>query len=163
MTTIDPTRLTPGELAPMLRAWTDGLPPSEAAVGLLVAHGFWLRRPDFLTRLVDAVDDGWGPGGTIVPMAAVDWAGVPAFTAQAAASASELKVLTLAASLAGTVVPDSLLRLTSGLDDSNKRHLLDALAHRFGWHERGVVHAVTGSQVEPVWPLTEAQERVRHG
>jgi hypothetical protein len=96
-------------------------------------------------------------------MAAVDWAGVPVFAAQAAASSSELAVLRLAASLAGTAVPGSLLELTTGLDDTNGRHVLDAVAHRFGWHETGTVHTVTGRQAEPVWPLTQAQEWVRHG
>jgi hypothetical protein len=111
MATIDPTRLAPGELAPMLRVW----------------------------------------------------AGVPAFAAKAPASSSELTILKLAASLAGAAVPESLLDLTTSLDDTNGRHVLDALAHRFGWHEYGTVHTVTGHQAEPVWPLTEAEERVRHG
>jgi hypothetical protein len=61
MSTIDATTLQPVDLAPMLRAWSSGLYPSEAAVGLLIAYGRWLRRRDFLARLVDTVDDGWGP------------------------------------------------------------------------------------------------------
>lgn len=60
-------------------------------------------------------------------------------------------------------VPESLLELTTSLDDTNGRHVLDAVAHRFGWHEYGFVHTVTGRQTEPVWALTEADERVRHG
>jgi hypothetical protein len=137
----------------MLRAWSGGLYPSEAAVGLLIAHGYWLRRHDFLTLLVDAV----------VPMAAVNWAGVQAFAERSPASSSELAVLRIATTLAGIAVPDSLMALTTSLDETNGRHVLDALAHRFGWHERDVVHTVTGRQAEPVWPMTEAQERVRHG
>jgi hypothetical protein len=138
MPTIDPTRLTPADLAPMLQAWAGGLLPSEAAVGLLIAHGYWLRRTDFLTRLVDAVDDGWGPRGAVTPMAAIDWPNVTAFSTQVAASSSELTILRLAASLAGVVVPYSLLELTSGLDKTNQGHVLDALAHRFGRHENGL-------------------------
>jgi hypothetical protein len=131
---------------------------------LLIAHGSWLRRNDFLTCLVDAVDDGWGPRGTVIPMAAIDWARVPAFADQAPASTSELTILKLAASLAGTVVPHSLLELTSNLDDSNTRHILDALGHRFGWHERGIGHAVTGHQVEPLDPRRPSSRRqARHG
>jgi hypothetical protein len=148
MPTIDPTRLTPLDLAPMMRAWAAGLYPSEAAVGLLIAHGHWLRRGDFLTRLVDAVDDGWGPRGSVLPMAAVDWDAVPGFVEQAPASSSELAVLKFAASLAGHPVPGSLLEHTASLDDANGRHALDALAHRFGWHERGTVHLVTGQQAD---------------
>jgi hypothetical protein len=143
---IDATTLTPSDLAPMLRAWASGLYPSEAAVGLLIAHGHWLRRNDFLSRLVDAIDDGWGPRGTVLPMAAVDWSGVAELAAQAPASSSELSVLRLAASLAGAADAGSLLEATASLDDTNGRHVLDALAHRFGWHERGTVHVVTGHQ-----------------
>jgi hypothetical protein len=163
MPTIDPAELAPADLVFMLRAWAGGLLPSEAAVGLLIAHGYWLRRADFLTRLVDAVDDGWGPCGAVTPMAAIDWAGVTAFSTQVAASSSELAVLRIATSLAVTPVPQPLMDLTTSLDDTNGRHVLDALAHRFGWHEYGTVHTVTGHQAEPVWPLTEAEERVRHG
>lgn len=146
MATIDPAGLTPADLAPMLHAWAGGLHPGEAAVGLLIAHDYWLHRADFLTRLVDAVDDGWGPRGAVVPMAAIDWPSVPDFCTRVAASSSERTVLRLAASLAGAVVPYSLLELTSGLDQTNQRHVLDALAHRFGWHENGRVHTVTGHQ-----------------
>ena len=85
----------------MLRAWAAGLYPSEAAVELLIAHGGWLRRRDFLASLVDAVDDGWGPRGQVVPMASIDWERVEGFLAQAHASSSEAALLRLAASLAG--------------------------------------------------------------
>jgi hypothetical protein len=144
--TIDPTTVSPIELAVMLRAWAGGLHPCEAAVSLLVAHGHWLRRRDFLTQLVDAVDDGWGPRGTVVPMAAVDWAAVPGFLEQTPASSSEQGVLNFAASLAGTPVPGSVQQFTAGLDNTNGRHILEALGHRFGWHERGTTHLVTGHQ-----------------
>src|SRR5919206_4978256 len=102
MTTLDPTKLASAQLAPMLRAWAAGLYPSEAAVELLIAHGSWMRRRDFLTALVDVVDDGWGPRGEVVPTASVDWERVEGFLAHAHASSSEAAVLRLAASLAGT-------------------------------------------------------------
>ncbi|HEY6794237.1 MAG TPA: hypothetical protein VI248_06105 [Kineosporiaceae bacterium] len=148
MPTLDPTSLHPADLAPMLRAWASGSHPSEAASGLLIAHGHWLHRRDFLARLVDAVDGGWGPRGTVVPLAAIDWHGVAAFAADARASSSELAVLRLAASLAGSTLDVSLMELTAGLDDTNARHLLDALAHRLGWHQRGTQHLVTGHQAD---------------
>src|SRR4051812_37696114 len=102
MSAIDPTTLTPTQLAPMLRAWAAGLYPSEAGVELLIAHGHWLRRRDFLTSLVDALDDGWGRHGEVVPMASIDWERVETFVAQAGASSSEAAILRFAASLAGT-------------------------------------------------------------
>jgi len=157
--TIDATTLQPINLAPMLRAWSSGLYPSEAAVGLLIAHGRWLQRRDFLTRLVDAVDDGWGPRGTVIPMAAIDWEAVPDFAARVTASSSELRVLRLAASLAGTDVRASVMDLTASLDDANSRHVLDAVAHRFGWHERGTTHLVNGRQADdPPFRATPCSE-----
>ncbi len=140
----DPTTLPPARLAAMLRAWSAGLYPSEAATELLIAHGTWLHRPDFLLTLVDAVEDGWGRGGHIVPMASVDWDRVETFLAHTYGSTSELNVLRLAASLAGATTTGSLLDMTSGLDDTNTRYVLDALAHRFGWHEHGTTHTTTG-------------------
>src|SRR3954451_15204062 len=119
MTSIDPTTLTSEELAPMLRAWASGLFPSEAAVELLIAHDVWVHRRDFLFTLVDAVDDGWGPRGTVVPMASIDWDRVEAFLVSAPASTSEISVLRLAASLAGATTSRPLHDATAGLDETN--------------------------------------------
>ena len=163
MGTIDATTLQPAELAPMLHAWAGGHLPHEAATGLLLAHGHWLGRRDFLARAVDAVDDGWGPRGSIVPMAAVLWDTVPDFAETAPASRSELALLKLAASLAGTATGDSLLDLTSSLDHTNGAHLLDALAHSWGWHVHGVRHLVTGRQNDAAPdPLSPFEELRRH-
>jgi hypothetical protein len=145
MTTLDPTTLTVEELAPMLRAWAVGIYAGEAAVELLIAHDSWLRRRDFLSTLVDAVVDGWGPEGVIVPMASIDWDRVEAFLATAPASSSEAAILRLAASLAGATNTTPLRDLTGGLDDANAALVLDALAHRYGWHERGTARLVTGT------------------
>lgn len=144
-TTIDPTTLTVDELAPMLRAWAGGLYTDEAAVELLIQHRTWLRRRDFVVALVDAVVDGWGPQGVVVPMASIDWEGVEAFLDEAPASRSEICILRLAASLAGAQVAGSLRDLTVNLDDTNAALVLDALAHRYGWHERGRTQLVTGT------------------
>ena len=144
MITLDAARLTPEQLAPMLRAWAAGILASQAAIELLIRHDVWLRRPDFRAALVDAVTDGWGPGGTIQPLAAVDWDGVETYLDTAICSRSDAAVLRLAASLAGVTVQDSLLAMTSSLDDVNATLILDALAHRFGWHERGRSHLVDG-------------------
>ena len=136
MTTLDPARLSPEQLAPMLRAWARGMLATEAAVDLLIRHDLWLRREDFRAALVDAVDDGWGTGGSIEPMAAVDWDGVQTYLGTAVWSRSEAAVLRLAASLAGATPTTSRAEMTSGLDDLNAALVLDALARRFGWHER---------------------------
>jgi hypothetical protein len=145
VSTIDPTTLTPTQLAPMLRAWAAGLYPGEATVELLIAHGRWLRRRDFLASLVDAVDDGWGPRGEVVPMASIDWERVEIFLAQAVVSSSEAAVLRFAASLAGVPGGPSVLEMTASLDDVNTGLMLEALAHRCGWHEHGAIKTITGT------------------
>ena len=129
----------------MLRAWASGLFASEAAVELLIAHDVWLRRRDFLFTLVDAVDDGWGPRGAVVPMAAIDWDRVEAFLLSAPASRSEIAVLRLAASLAGSTVSRPLHDATAGLDETNTTLVLNAIAHRCGWHERGTSRLINGT------------------
>jgi hypothetical protein len=143
--TIDVTNIDHQRLAPMLRAWAEGLPSAQAAVELVIAHGVWTRRLDFLGTLVDAVSDGWGRAGTTEPMASIDWDGVEDFLATAPASSSEIAVLRLAASLAGAKVGVPLRDMTSCLDDTNGALFLNALAHRYGWHERGRSQVITGS------------------
>lgn len=147
MTKLDPTTFDPGRLAGMLAAWAEGDYAGEAATGLLVhgARGHWLHRRDFLTTCVQAIDDGWSIDGP-VPMAIIDWEAVEAFlTAGAAASSGELSVLRAAASLAG-VDAGSLREVTASLDVGNLGHVLDAVAHRAGWHEHGFSRTVTGQQ-----------------
>src|SRR5215218_2500763 len=145
MTTLDPTTLSAEKLAPMLRAWASGLFATEAAVELLIAHDVWPRRRDFLFTLVDAVDDGWARRGTVAPMASIDWDRVEAFLVSAPASRSEIAVLRLAASLAGSTVNRPLHDATAGLDETNTTLVLNAIAHRCGWHERGTTQLITGT------------------
>jgi hypothetical protein len=156
VTTIDPRTLAPEELVPMLRAWADGAFAVEAAVELVIAHRTWLARSEFRARLVDAVQDGWGPAGTIVPMATIDWGHVPALLDDVPSSSSESAILMFASSLAGGHRGASVLAMTAGLDDSNAALVLEAMAHRFGWHERGRVRLVGGTfnhDLAPVKPL----------
>ena len=148
MTSIDPTTLTADELAPMLRAWASGMFASEAAVELLIAHDVWPRRRDFLFTLVDAVDDGWGPRGSVVPMAAIDWDRVEAFLVSAPASRSEISVLRCAASLAGAAVNVPLHDATAALDETNSALVVNAIAHRCGWHQRGTSRLINGTLEE---------------
>jgi len=142
---VDPTTLTADELAPMLRAWASGMFASEAAIELLIAHDVWPRRRDFLFTLVDAIDDGWGPRGSVVPMAAIDWDRVEAFLVSAPASRSEISVLRCAASLAGAARTVPLHDATAGLDETNTTLVLNAIAHRCGWHERATAQLITGA------------------
>lgn len=144
MAPLDPMSLTPEQLGPMLRAWADGLYTCEAAVDLLLAHRVWLARRDFLTTCVDAIDDGWTREGT-APMASVDWARAARFAFDAPCSTSEAAILRLSCSLAGTATGD-LAGLTRGLDVANVSRLLEAIAHRAGWHEHGLAYTVTGHQ-----------------
>jgi hypothetical protein len=149
--TLDPETISPDQLATMLRSWASGLYASEAAVDLLIAHGTWLARRDFRHALIDAVDDGWGRGGDVEPMASIDWDAVSEFLERpdVGASSSEITILKLAASMAGARNSDSLMEITGSLDETNSRLVLDALAHRFGWHERGTKLTVTGHVGRP--------------
>jgi hypothetical protein len=148
MTTLDPTTLRADQLTAMLAAWSDGHLPDSAAVALLAGHGTWLGRRDFLAACVDAVDDGWTGGPDPAPMAAIIWTRVPAFAATTRASSGELAVLQLAASLAG-VETGSLRDLTAGLGPNTLALVLDAIAHRAGWHENARTHQVTGRLPAP--------------
>ena len=147
MATIDPTTLRADELAPMLRAWAAGLYTSEAAVELLIAHGIWLRRRDFLTAAVAAVDDGWTRDGA-APMASIDFDAALALLddEHTHASTSEAGILRLVASLADPAFPAwPLAACVPGLDATNAGLVLDAVAHLAGWHEYGRTRVVTGT------------------
>jgi hypothetical protein len=148
MASLDPTTLTPEQLMASLHAWADGSFSDESAVNLLAVHGTWLARRDFLKECVDAVDDGWTRDGSS-PMAIVDWDAAARFVRTAAVSTSEVAVLRLACSIAG-VETGALRELTAGLDPSNTARVLDALAHRAGWHERGIHHISDGHQTDQV-------------
>ena len=152
MAVIDASTLTPSQLEPMLRAWARGVHCEEAAVELVIRHGTWLTRPDFRRECVTAVDDGV-PGDQRIPMAAISWQRSAAFLETAPASRSEAGILRLACSLAG-VNTGALRELTAGLDPVNTARVLDALAHRAGWHERGMRHTVDGRQDRPLHDRT---------
>lgn len=145
MAVLDAHTLTPSELEPMLRTCAQGVQSEEAAVHLVISHGAWLRRADFLRQCVVAVDHGVQHGSTNVPMAAISWQRAARFVDNAPASTSEANILRLACSLGG-VNTGALRELTASLDPSNTARVLDALAHRAGWHERGIRHTVDGRQ-----------------
>jgi hypothetical protein len=77
------------EIVKGLRAWAAGDRINEAAVELLIAHGTWLRRGDFLRA---AIDQGDG-------MARVDWDAAREFERDSPASTTERAMLRLAVAI----------------------------------------------------------------
>lgn len=147
MPTINPTTLGEPELAQMLRTWADGVHSAEAAVNLVINARIWLTRPDFRRECVIAVNDGV-QRGVHVPMAAISWHAAARYAEDASASRGQIAMLRLACSLAG-VQTGSLRELTAALDPTNTARLIDALAHRDGWHVSGITHTTDGSQRPP--------------
>ncbi|MGH3191789.1 MAG: hypothetical protein ACRDPY_44620 [Streptosporangiaceae bacterium] len=121
--------------------WAKGLFSTEAAVELLIGHGSWLYREDFLEIAVES-----GPGiadGAV--MAAVDWeAAVAALGAgRLPCSGGEGRILRLAASIAGGVAVD-LGSALSGLDERNTAGVARAVLHAAGHRDLRV--AVEGGR-----------------
>jgi hypothetical protein len=142
MTELDPSDLTVEQLAAMLRAWAQGMYADEAAVGLLICHGHWLARQDFRTRCVDAVWEGW-TRDAVAPLASIDWPAAAQLAESCPCSSSEQAMLLTACSLAG-VDTGPLTVLTRSLDHANLALVLQAIAHRAGWHEQFLTTTVTG-------------------
>ena len=112
-----------------MRVWAKGLLVLEAAVGLLIGHGTWLARADFVAAAVSFGRDGI----TGEPMAAVDFQ--PALAARRAGalpcSSGGEQILALAARIAtGIEVP--LSDLVSGLDEDNAIRVAIAVLHAAG-------------------------------
>ena len=113
--------------------WAKGLFSTEAAVELLIRHGSWLYREDFLEI---AVEFGQGITGGAV-MAAVDFeAAARALEAGALpCSGGEGRVLRIAASIAGGV-PVDLREAVTGLDEGNAVLAAAAVLHAAGHRDR---------------------------
>ena len=120
--------MTTTSLATAPRACAAGLYPLEAGVGLLIAHGTFLRRGDFTTRFILH-----GTSAGTTRTAAVDWDA--ATTALAAGelpcSGGEKRILKLAASLADGI-PVDLSDAVTGLDQHNIQRLITAIRHASG-------------------------------
>ena len=119
-----------------MRAWAKGLFSTEAAVELLIGHGSWLYREDFLEI---AVESGQGITSGVV-MAAVDFeAAARALEAGALpCSGGEGRVLRIAASIAGGV-PVDLGEAVTGLDENNAVLAAAAVLHAAGHRDRHVL------------------------
>lgn len=110
-----------------MRAWAKGLLCLEAAVGLLIGHGTWLYRQDFLDTAVEMITE---PSRG---MAFID------FTAAADAlaagdlpcSAGERAVLQVAAGIAAGC-PVNLEDALASMDAANAVLVADAVLHAAG-------------------------------
>jgi hypothetical protein len=118
-----PAAGTIGQLEQALRAGAAGAHSDEAAVSLLIGHGAWLRRADFLryTSMSQSITD------PAVTYAFIDWDQL--HPDQLAASASELNMLRLAMELAGRDSGQPLATLIAGLDTTNTGLVLRAVLH----------------------------------
>jgi hypothetical protein len=105
----------------------------EAAVELLIAHGWWLFREDFLEIAVEFGQT--TADGTV--LAAVDWEAAVADldSGRLPCSSSEGQMLRLAASIADGTLLD-LRSALSGLDESNAALAAAAVLHAAGWPDR---------------------------
>ena len=105
-------------LVAALRAWTRNHDPHVcAAVGLLIEHDFWLRRPDFTRSCVRRSGrEAW-----------IDWQAARAFAdAGPGASTSQLAILDLAVTLG-----ENRFRL-SIMGAANSRSIAAAVARAVG-------------------------------
>jgi hypothetical protein len=121
--------------------WAKGLFSTEAAVELLIGHGSWLYREDFLEIAVEfgrEIADG-------VVLAAVDWeAAVAAVEAGGLpCSGGEGRILRLAASIGGGIAV-SLGSALPGLDERNIAEVARAVLHAAGHRDLRV--AVEGER-----------------
>jgi hypothetical protein len=123
-------RLTTGfeDLAEAIRAWARGWLPTEAAAELLISHGGWLLREDFLQV---AVEVQWEPflGREA---AAIDFAAAAeAVQGMLPCSDGERQVLLVAASIAGGV-PIDLREAALCMDAVNAARAAQAVCHAAG-------------------------------
>ena len=127
----------PAELAldAALRAGADGSVCAMAAVELVIEHGTWLSRHDFVVGFTETVH-----GFDNVPMAFVDWApAIDALSAgQLACSSSEEQLLRVAASLAEGI-PINLSDAACSFDQTNAARVARALLSAAG-HPEAIFH-----------------------
>ena len=121
--------------------WAKGLFSTEAAVELLIGHGSWLYREDFLEI---AVEFGLGIADGAV-MAAVDWEAAAAALEAGGlpCSGGEGRMLRIAAGIAEGV-PVDLREAVTGLDEKNAVLAAAAVLHAAG--HRGLRVAAGGAR-----------------
>jgi hypothetical protein len=121
--------LTTDQLAALLRASAAGFYADEAAAQLVCGHRSLLSRADFRAACVEYDHDG-------TTVAWIDWSAVVDFARQGPVSGSEVRILRLAAELAGHDTGQPLAELIACLDDGNARLVLDAIVHAITWGGR---------------------------
>jgi hypothetical protein len=119
-----------------MRAWAKGLLGLEAAVELLIGHGAWPARADFVAAALGFGRDSitgarMAPVDSQAALAARRAGGLPC-------SSSEEQILALAASIA-VGVPVALGDLVSGLDEDNAIRVAIAVLHAAGFGGRSVL------------------------
>ena len=118
-------------LSTALRAAAAGIHPDEAAAGLIISHGTFLHREDFLYHVETAacISDG-------TPMAWIDWDAVIAALdgGRLPASGGEKRIVRLAASLAAGH-PVSLRDAIPGLDRQSLELVTSAIRRAAGQRE----------------------------
>ncbi len=117
--------LPSSRLALALRAQARGSYGTEAAVELLIGHGTWLRRNDFLNHLIEYAGD----NDATVTNAWIAWGNVPAFLDRTGRSGSEARILRLACELWGYITHLPLAANLAQLDDTNAALVLDAITY----------------------------------
>jgi hypothetical protein len=132
---IEPLTPTLEQLADMLRRPAAGEPAREAAVELLIGHRHWLHVRQF-RGLLDCYL-GYGNASSThpdTPHALIDWTlvGEALDNRSFPASSSELAILRIAAALACHDISVNLRNSLSGLDRTNARLVVDAIAHAAG-------------------------------
>lgn len=119
MKDLNPTGLAQRDLERALVRAAEGRYSSEAAARLLLDHGLWLRRKDFVRAAVEA----WADNNIV--FASIRWDRVPGL--RLPASGSEIRILDIAASIAGANGVD-LREALSNLDQTSTRLVLRSIA-----------------------------------
>lgn len=119
--------MTAPPLHAALRAGAEGLYALEAATGLIIAHGTWLARDDFVRFIHHGADTAAIDWEAVI--SALDGGGLPS-------SAGERRMLRLAASLADRASV-SLGEAITGIDDRNVGLLVMAVLHASGRRQFG--------------------------
>ena len=116
------------QLSTALRAAAAGIHPDQAAAGLIISHGTFLHREDFLCHVETAacISDG-------TPMAWIDWDAVIATLdgGRLPASGGEKRIVHIAASLA-VGHPVSLRDAIPGLDRQSLELVTTAIRRAAG-------------------------------
>jgi hypothetical protein len=129
----DATNLSIEALAKALRAQAAGVHTQEAAASLLIHHGTWLRRTDFLQHVTVTTS----MNNPRITYASINWNEIDG--ADLPASSSKLGVLHNALELAGHTTSRPISELLCGLDHTNTLLVL-----------RAVLHAARGASAGPL-------------